>query len=60
MEKANRGIRNCLCLFGADGSASCAYIYPYRCNGMKGATYDGWANDQDYALYFALEYELLQ
>lgn len=59
LEKANRGMRNCLCLFRADGSASCAYVYPYRCNGMKGAIYDGWANDQDYALYFAIEYELL-
>ena len=48
-------MRNCLCLFTDDGRGSCAYVYPYRINGEKGQFYDEWANDQDFALYFALE-----
>ena len=52
---AEECMRNCLCLFADDGSASCAYVYPHRINGLKGEFYDEWANDQDFALYFALE-----
>lgn len=47
--------RACLCLFGVDGSASCAYVYPYRINEKKGGFYDPWANDQDFALYYMTE-----
>ena len=47
-------MRNTLCLFRTDGTASCAYVYPFMCNGVKGQLYDGWANDQDYALFFAM------
>ena len=45
-------IRNCTCLFFEDGSASCAYVYPYLVNGEKGEYFDAFANDQDFALYF--------
>ena len=48
-------IRNCLCLFSPSGEASCAYIYPYTSNGVDGEFYDDFANDQDFALYFAME-----
>ncbi len=51
---AKRCLRNCLCLFMEDGSASCAYVYPYQVAGIKGRFYDAWANDQDFALYFYL------
>lgn len=48
-------MRNCLCLFADDGTASAAYLYPYKLDDTFGEAYDGWANDQDFALYFALE-----
>lgn len=51
---AEECMRNCLCLFGDDGKGSAAYIYPYRVNDVYGKVYDEWANDQDFALYFAL------
>ncbi len=50
-------IRNCLCLFSADGGASCAYVYPYTVGVKRGQFYDEWANDQDFALYFMLDLE---
>lgn len=56
-EKAKASFRGCLNLFRTDGSASCAMVYPEMVNGKKGNYYDPWANDQDWALYFALRYE---
>lgn len=56
LEKATDNIRNCLCLFYPDGGASCAYVYPYSLNGVRGEFYDEWANDQDFALYYYLKY----
>ena len=50
------GLRNCLCLFKEDGKASCAYVYPYKLDNEAGEFYDEWANDQDFALYYALKY----
>ena len=47
------GLRNCLCLFSKDGRASCASVFPFRVNGEHGEFYDDFANDQDFALYFA-------
>ena len=52
---AENGIKNCLCLFLADGSASCAYNYPFSTDGKPGECFDEWANDQDFALYFAMK-----
>ena len=55
---AEQCIRNCLCLFNEKGEGSCAYVYPFRLNDSSGEFYDEWANDQDFALYFALELDL--
>lgn len=56
---ARECMRNCLCLFTDDGRGSAAYVYPYKLNKTFGEHYDNWANDQDFALYFALETGLL-
>lgn len=64
-DRARRCLRNCLCLFFPDGSASAAYLYPYSITMInedgsdctpprRGEYYDPWANDQDGALYLAL------
>ncbi len=50
------GLRNCLCLFLPDGSASCARVYPFEVNGVRGERFDPLCNDQDFALYFAEKY----
>lgn len=47
-------VRNNLCLFSEDGRASCAYLYPYKIDGVKGKFYDPYANDQDWALVYYL------
>ena len=54
-ETAEKIYRSNLCLFNDKGEGSCAYVYPYKVNGEKGAFYDGWANDQDFALYFYMD-----
>ncbi len=54
LDAANKCMRNCLCLFTDDGHGSCNYVYPYMANGKRGQHYDEWANDQDFALYFAI------
>lgn len=56
---AEECLRNCLCLFDIEGRGSCAYVYPYMINGERCEFYDDWANDQDFALYFALEMEMM-
>ena len=50
------GLRNCLCLFMRDGSASCARLYPFEVNGIRGERFDPLCNDQDFALFFAHKY----
>lgn len=52
-KRGESGMRNCLCLFFEDGKASCASVFPHASNGRKGDFYDDYANDQDFALYFA-------
>jgi hypothetical protein len=52
--RAETCIRGCLSLFKPDGTASCAYLYPLSVNGEPGRFYDPYANDQDWALVFAL------
>ncbi len=47
-------VRNNLCLFSEDGSASCAFVYPRRVNGTPAHYADAFANDQDWALVFYL------
>ena len=44
-------------MFAADGSASCAYVLPFKVDGRAGDFYDEWANDQDFALYYMLYME---
>ncbi|MBQ7822519.1 MAG: hypothetical protein IJ391_09600 [Clostridia bacterium] len=55
IDKAKACVRNCLSNYFSDGSGSCAYIYPYKVNGKRGRFYDVWSNDQNTALYFALQ-----
>lgn len=52
--RARNVVRNNLCLFSEDGRASCAYLYPYKVDGIKGRFYDPYANDQDWALVYYL------
>lgn len=52
--RAEEVLRNCMCLFADDGTGSSAYVYPHTLDGKKGEFYDEWANDQDFALYFAV------
>lgn len=51
---AEDSVRGVLPMFFADGSASCAYLYPDSVNGEPGCFYDPYANDQDWGLYFNL------
>lgn len=55
-KKAKKTLLAVLSLFRADGSASCAMVYPMSVNGKEASFYDPWANDQDWGLYFALKY----
>ena len=61
-------LRNLLCLFFPDGTASCAYLHPYSVTMLnpddseiaparRGEFFDLWANDQDFALYYILRAE---
>ncbi len=52
---AHRCMRNCLPLFYENGGASCAYLQAFSTDGVRGECYDDWANDQDFALYFAMQ-----
>ncbi len=52
--RAENIVRGNLCLFTKDGRGSCAYLHPYRVNGVKAQFYDPYANDQDWALYYYL------
>ena len=56
-QKAVSSMKGCLNLFMDDGSASCAMIFPTQVNGREANYYDPWANDQDWALYYALKYK---
>lgn len=55
LNKAKMIVRNNLCQFFEDGSASCAYVYPAKVNGQKAAFFDPFANDQDWALMYYLQ-----
>ena len=41
----------------SDGRASCAMVFPAAVNNKKAGFYDPWANDQDWALYYAFKYK---
>ena len=53
-KRAEDSLRGVLPLIFPDGSASCAYVFPQSVNGISGAYYDPYANDQDWGLYFYL------
>lgn len=53
-EKAEHAHRGVMSLFRPDGTASCAYIFPHRVNGIRAGFYDEYANDQDWGLYLLL------
>ncbi len=55
VEYGRQCVMNCTYLFKEDGSASCAYLYPKKVNGARGAHFDTFANDQDFALYFMIK-----
>lgn len=57
IKKARACLRTCLSNFFDDGSATCAIFTPFKSNGKKGDFIDPWANDQDWALYFALVFD---
>ena len=48
-------LNNCLLLYNDKGEGACAYVMPQRANGVRGNFYDPFANDQDFALYFAMK-----
>jgi len=54
---ARAGIRSALSCFFDDGSAACAIVTPFSINGEEGAFIDPYANDQDWALYYALLFD---
>lgn len=49
-ERAETVLLANLSVFNADGSASCAHVYPLTSNTRPAAKNDPWANDQDWAL----------
>ena len=57
--EARAGLRSTLSGFFPDGRATCAIVTPASVNGVPGDFIDPWANDQDWALYFALTEEAL-
>ena len=55
-KRAEASLRGSLMLFSENGEASCAFLYPETVNGRPGHFRDPWANDQDWALYYAWKY----
>jgi hypothetical protein len=47
-----------LASFAPDGSATCAFVYPSCVNGQPAHRADPLANDQDWALVYALRHGL--
>lgn len=55
LKKAENMLRGVLSMFYPDGSATCAYVYPYTVNRQQGEFADPYANDQDWGLCANLE-----
>ena len=51
-KRAENIVRNNLCQFFEDGSASCAFVNPRMVDGQRAHRFDAFANDQDWALVF--------
>lgn len=45
-------------MFRSNGSAYCANLFPFKVNGVLCGGPDPWANDQDWALYYACRYKM--
>lgn len=56
LDKAEKSLRATLSMFFPDGSASCAMVFPVSVNNNDCHFYDPWASDQDWGLYFALNF----
>lgn len=52
--RADAALRGVLPLIHDDGTATAAHVFPLFCNGERAAMDDPLANDQDWALVFAL------
>ena len=53
--RGEHSLRGVLSMFFEDGTATCAYVYPYSINGQKTDFADPYANDQDWGLCMNLE-----
>ncbi len=53
--RGEHSLRGVLSMFFEDGTATCAYLYPYSVNGQKTDFADPYANDQDWGLCMNLE-----
>ena len=53
--RGEHSLRCVLSMFFHDGTATCAYLYPYSVNGQKTDFADPYANDQDWGLCMNLE-----
>lgn len=56
LRRAEASYRGVMSMFFADGSASCAYVYPTTVNGVAAGFYDAYANDQDWGMLFMLKH----
>lgn len=55
-DMAEDALRGQLCQFTPDGRATCATLFPLKVNGNPASYRDPWANDQDWALVYYLDY----
>lgn len=55
LEKAENSLRGVLSMFYPDGTATCAYVFPYSVNGERAGFADPYANDQDWGLCSFIE-----
>ena len=53
--RGEHSLRGVLSMFFEDGTATCAYLYPYSVNGQHTDFADPYANDQDWGLCMNLE-----
>ena len=54
-EKAQNSLRGVMSMFYPDGTATCAYVFPYTVNGVRADFADPYANDQDWGLCSFIE-----
>lgn len=54
-KRAEDSLRGVLSMIFPDGTATCAYVFPYMVNGQRCAYADLYANDQDWGLYANIE-----